>query len=225
MPLPTDELLSRRLRKEDVFDQLLAAILDGSLEPGERLRDGDLSSWLGVSRTPIRLALDRLEEMRLIESEPNRFTRVSPARPGRIPQTIEVMCGLWALAARRSIPRLDSEQAAECVSRLRHAAEACRQPNALSASEAVERMRAALFYFSTTADNALLCEMVVKIGADLRYQLGLKGADVDVASFAVVFDELAEAVAARDGDAAARTFARLRQSTATRPVPVIGFVS
>jgi DNA-binding GntR family transcriptional regulator len=220
IPLPTTTLetapggrttlLRRRLRKDEVFDRLFAAILDGTLRPGERLRDPELQRWFDVSRTPIRLALERLGEMRLVEITPNRSTRVSPAAPGRIPQTVEAMCGLWALAARLSIGRLDDREREECAAGLRRAASACRDFGIGDPARAVERMREALYFFSLHAENELLQRMVVKIGADLRFQLALPAAGVDISAFAGVFDDLVEAVEAGDVERAELVFAGLR---------------
>ena len=208
-PTTPDRAVQRRLRKDEVYERLLAAILDGTLQPGERLRDTDLQSWLGVSRTPIRLAVDRLAEMRLVEVRANSSTRVSPARPDRIPQTIEAMCGLWALAAHRAIARLDAAGTAEGSSRLQRAAAACRETSRAPA-EAVTEMREALYFFSVHADNELLRQMVFKVGADLRFQLSLPGAGVDFGEYAPVFDELASAVQEGDGALADRVFDRAR---------------
>ena len=47
-------------------------------EPGERLNDAELAQWLGVSRTPVREALTRLEESGLVQTKPGRYTMVSP---------------------------------------------------------------------------------------------------------------------------------------------------
>jgi DNA-binding GntR family transcriptional regulator len=229
MPVPTTAecLVRRRLRKDDVFDQLLAAILDGTLSPGERLRDPELQEWLGVSRTPIRLALERLDALHLVETRSNRYTKVSAARPDRIPQAIEVMCGLWALAARLSIGRLDCAEAARGVVGLRQAARVCTGDDAATVPQTVERMREALFFFSIHSGNPLLRDLVVKIGADLRFQLGLPGAAIDVRAFADVFERLAEAVESRDADAAVAVFDDLRAGRvpSARPADAVSVLS
>lgn len=62
---------------DEVYALLGEAILDGRLRPGERLRDQELAERLGVSRTPVREALQRLERAGLVEVSPNRYTRVS----------------------------------------------------------------------------------------------------------------------------------------------------
>jgi DNA-binding GntR family transcriptional regulator len=60
----------RRLLRDDVFQQLRDAIVDGTLTPGEQVRDVDLAEWLGVSRTPVREALLRLTETGLVTAAP-----------------------------------------------------------------------------------------------------------------------------------------------------------
>jgi DNA-binding GntR family transcriptional regulator len=62
---------------DEVYASISAAILDGRLAPGEKLRDVDLAAQLGVSRTPVREALQRLERFGLVEVAVGRYTRVS----------------------------------------------------------------------------------------------------------------------------------------------------
>ena len=78
MPIPSgpDNPAPRRLLRDVVFDKMLDAIQDGTLQPGERLNDDELVTWLGVSRTPIREAIAKLVDYGLVEMEANRYTRV-----------------------------------------------------------------------------------------------------------------------------------------------------
>ncbi|MDR7529046.1 MAG: GntR family transcriptional regulator [Armatimonadota bacterium] len=62
-PVPARDLVFRRLRE---------AILSGRLAPGQRLRERELEVMLGVSRTPIREALRRLEREGLVTTVPYR---------------------------------------------------------------------------------------------------------------------------------------------------------
>ena len=217
MPIPSRPTVDfhRRLRKDEVFDRLFQAILDGTLQPGERIRDVELQEWLGVSRTPIRLAIDRLVEMNLIESRPNRFTLVSPAAPGRIPELLQVMCAFWELATRLTIETLDETSALECRELLAEAARACREHDGSRAEEAVEHMRRAMFFFSEHSDNELLRVLVVRIGAALRFQMSLQGDSMDKLLLESVFERLDEAVEARDSAAAGEAIRHV-QSTGRR---------
>ena len=75
------------------------AIVDGTLAPGERLRDQELCAWLGLSRTPVREALSRLEQDGLVETAPQRFTRVAPLDRRAARDAFPVVAALHALAA------------------------------------------------------------------------------------------------------------------------------
>ena len=73
MPIPTSPpAAERQLLRDTVRTRIRDAILDGTLEPGERLHDDELITWLQVSRTPIREALSDLVRAGLVEMAPNR---------------------------------------------------------------------------------------------------------------------------------------------------------
>ncbi len=78
MPVPENsEPISRFSMREEVYNTLLKWIMEGVLRPGEKILDKDLAARLGVSRTPVREALRRLEDKELIESAANKWTRVA----------------------------------------------------------------------------------------------------------------------------------------------------
>jgi DNA-binding GntR family transcriptional regulator len=66
------EPVPRRSTVEIISDELRAAILYGSLAPGAQLGEADLSARLGVSRGPLREAMQRLVQEGLLRSEPHR---------------------------------------------------------------------------------------------------------------------------------------------------------
>lgn len=68
-------LSSQRL-SEGVYDRLVDDIRSGALAPGDPLRDRDIAERLGVSRTPVREAIQRLERAGLLDVWPGRQTRV-----------------------------------------------------------------------------------------------------------------------------------------------------
>jgi len=90
----------RRLLRNDVFELMLERILTGEYQPGERLRDADLTAWLGVSRTPVREAVSRLAAVGLIDTSPNRYTEVAPLDDDEIADALEVLRLLWPQALR-----------------------------------------------------------------------------------------------------------------------------
>lgn len=65
-------------RTESAFETLKQAILNGTHAPGAPLRVASLSKAYGISATPLREALSRLEEKQLVDASPNCGWRVAP---------------------------------------------------------------------------------------------------------------------------------------------------
>ena len=93
-----------------VFKTLRKAILIGYLYPGERLIETDLSKELGISRTPIRAAMLRLEGERLIVSTPQKGSRVASLSPREVEEGYMVMGILQGFAAYLASPNLDGKR-------------------------------------------------------------------------------------------------------------------
>ncbi len=107
MPIPVAQGIHRRqLLRDNVFESIRDAIVDGTLAPGERLRDVQLEEWLGVSRTPIREALLRLERAGLVIAVPGRTTTVAPYDAASTESAQQVVAAMHELAARLAVPRL-----------------------------------------------------------------------------------------------------------------------
>ena len=96
----------RASRGDLAYDALFGAIEDGTLKPGSRLREIELSEWVGASRTPIREALGRLEGEGLIARDPSRGMIVAELDHGLVAELYvmrEVLEGTAAgLAARHA---------------------------------------------------------------------------------------------------------------------------
>lgn len=107
MPIPeTDATLDRRLLRDDVYSRLRDAIVDGTLAPGEQLRDVELAAWLGVSRTPVREALLRLADAGLVVAQPGRSTTVSSLDMRAIRDARDVVAAMHELAVREAVGSL-----------------------------------------------------------------------------------------------------------------------
>jgi DNA-binding GntR family transcriptional regulator len=110
MPVPADRgALDRDLLRDRAYTTIRDAIVDGTLQPGERLRDQELTQWLGLSRTPVREALSRLEQDGLVETEPQRFTRVAPLDRRAARDAFPLVAAIHALAAELAVPHLLEE--------------------------------------------------------------------------------------------------------------------
>lgn len=91
----------RRLLRQDVYEALLEEFLVGRFVPGERIRDEEIAIRLGVSRTPIREALTRLTAAGLVDTSPNRYTRVSELFTPEAAEAAAVLEALYTLALPR----------------------------------------------------------------------------------------------------------------------------
>ena len=109
MPKPSDTTTPRRLLREVVFDQMREAILDGTLQPGERLNDDDLVAWLGVSRTPVREAIAKLHAAGLVEVEANKYTRVASLSDDDYREASQLLAGYHQLAQQWGVPALSEK--------------------------------------------------------------------------------------------------------------------
>jgi DNA-binding GntR family transcriptional regulator len=105
MPIPSaTSVHARSLLRDDVYLSLRDAIVDGTFEPGERLRDQELEAWLGVSRTPIREALLRLARAGLVTAQPGRATIVAPSDGRSVGNALQIAAAMHELAARLAVP-------------------------------------------------------------------------------------------------------------------------
>ena len=95
--------VDRSLLRDDVYRRLRDAITDGTFAPGEQLRDGELATWLGVSRTPVREALLRLAQGGLVVTRPGRSTVVSSLDARATRDARDVVAAMHALAVREAI--------------------------------------------------------------------------------------------------------------------------
>ncbi len=84
------EALNTRGFSEEVHDILREKILSCELGPGQRLDVAQISVQLGVSRTPVKDALQRLSVQDLVEIHPRRGTFVTQISPDDVKETFEV---------------------------------------------------------------------------------------------------------------------------------------
>ncbi|GGF23318.1 transcriptional regulator [Aliidongia dinghuensis] len=91
---------------DGLLGRLRDMIIEGEWAPGTRLRERELTEWLGVSRTPLREALKVLAAERLIELTPNRGARVASLGEAEIRHMFELMGALEALAGRLAAERV-----------------------------------------------------------------------------------------------------------------------
>ncbi|WP_394194887.1 GntR family transcriptional regulator [Microbacterium foliorum] len=108
----------RQLIRDQVFATLAEEIISGRMQPLEEIRDQDLQAEYGVSRTPIREALNRLADLGLIEVSTNRFTRVAPVDLEAQAERVETAVAMIGYCAVRAVPTYTDEQVASLHERI-----------------------------------------------------------------------------------------------------------
>jgi DNA-binding GntR family transcriptional regulator len=107
MPIPIrTKPFNRSFMREEVYNTLLGWIMEGELRPGEKLLDKELAESMGVSRTPVREALRRLEDKGLVESAANRWTRVSEVAIDEPAKIYPIIWNLEELAVSEAINKM-----------------------------------------------------------------------------------------------------------------------
>lgn len=103
----------QRLVRIDVYERIRGEILSCALRPGTQLQEKDLAEKYGVSKSPIRDALLRLQEQHLIEVLPRKGYRVTPISMTAISEMYEMRSILECSCVRRLIDHAtDAELAA-----------------------------------------------------------------------------------------------------------------
>ena len=95
--------------RDVVFNTLRQAILRGELKPGERLMEIQLANKLGVSRTPIREAIRKLELEGLVLMIPRKGAEVAEITEKNLRDVLEVRCALEELAVQLACDRIDKQ--------------------------------------------------------------------------------------------------------------------
>lgn len=104
---------NRRSLSGDVADHIREQIFDGTLQPGQRIPQDELTKSLGVSRLPVREALIALESEGLVHSQPHRGTYVVPIEERDVEDHYHIYGMVQGLAAERAASRITQEQLTE----------------------------------------------------------------------------------------------------------------
>ena len=95
--------IKRKSMRDEAYKILQDWIITGEFEPNRKLTDSEWSEMLGISRTPIREALLKLEDEGLIETKANRWTMVSSINLEQAEQIYPIVEALESLAIEQGI--------------------------------------------------------------------------------------------------------------------------
>ncbi len=104
------DLQNHRLLREVVYEELKKQILAGSITPGMRMMEVELAEDMGVSRTPVREAIRKLEKEGLVTIEPRKGAYASDISVKDIVDVLEVREELEGLSASLAATRITEEE-------------------------------------------------------------------------------------------------------------------
>lgn len=191
-----------RALAEDVYTLLAHAILEGKLAPGERVRDVEIAELYGISRTPVREAIQRLASQGLLEVSAHRYTRVTTPDAASRAEAIEYIGQLSGIAARLAVLRGTDAEVEEICELLDHIAAAAERADPRELSP----LLVGLFVKITrTSRNRMLIQTLRDIHLPVaRLLVGWTPHPDDPILRADSFRRLRDAFLARDADEAER---------------------
>lgn len=166
MPIPINHQKTKRLTaKENAFEQIHQWIIDGTLQPAEKLNDNDLAKALGVSRTPVRESLQLLEVRGFVEMFPGKATQVTEVDKDSIIDLLPPLAVLQALSAELAIPHLTDETIELLEKTNEEFAEAIHEKRSLDALRIDENFHQIII---DIANNTYITSMVSNLQAHVR---------------------------------------------------------
>lgn len=114
MPIPlTVQAMTRTLARDEVYHTIKQWIIGLQLAPEELLRDHDIAERLGVSRTPVREALRRLEDEGLVITSFHKWTKVAAADLDEAAQLYPAVAALESMALELAAAHLSATDLAQ----------------------------------------------------------------------------------------------------------------
>lgn len=187
--------MNTSLLRDEAYQRIRRAILEGALVPGARLRPDELAGQLHLSRMPVREALARLRDEGLVEMRPRSGTRVSPVRLDEASQALVVITAMHELAVRIAFPRLHEAHLRRLANAADSFAAAVRAGNYDAAIAADDDFHGV---FVEVANNRAVAETLVRYIPPLRRAEALRFGSLPGQKSIAAHKKIL--TAARDGD-------------------------
>ncbi len=193
---------------EHAYEALRGQILIGELAPGSTFSQVQLALQLGISRTPLREAVRRLQTEGLLRSEHNRRVRVSPLSTRDFEELYCIRIALDSLAIRISVPQLSADELDEAREMLELTTASAETGNLDGYREPHRRFHLGLYRH---AGKRLLAQVEDLWDHAHRYRLLYERQGADRTQLMQMANRehagILEAAGARDADACARRLA------------------
>ena len=155
--------------RDVVFNTLRQGILKGELEPGERLMEIQLAERLGVSRTPIREAIRKLELEGLVLMIPRKGAEVAKISARSLRDVLEVRRALEELAIELACQRMSEEEVGNLQKAQEDFKNAIAEGDAMKIAETDEHYHDVIY---EGTQNAKLIQMLNNLREQMyRYRL------------------------------------------------------
>lgn len=189
-------------RTERAYQAILGAIASMELKPGDALTQERLARWLAISRTPVREALRRLEQDGLIQHVAGRGLVVAELTERDVQDMLEVLRLLAPHAAGLAAMRRSDDQARQVLAAAAAMSAAVVRNDTPALLAADARFSEALL---EACDNPVLRRLVRDLRRKLvRFTMPPAAQAARLAAYAEQHQSVAEAVAARQAEQAAR---------------------
>ena len=200
------------LRAQSVYRALRRAIIEQALKPGMKLPEDSIGEQLGVSRTLVREAFNRLAVEGLVELKPNRGASVAYPTLEEARDVFDVRRGLERMVAETLAGRLTAAQASELETHVR-------QEESAMGRDGPESIRLAGEFHIRLAEmtgNALLLRYVQEVSSRCSLILAIYGRPHSSECAVSEHRQLIEALRAGDAGKAAQLMDHHLQAVVTR---------
>jgi len=155
--------------RDVVFNTLRQAILRGELKPGERLLEIHLANKLGVSRTPIREAIRKLELENLVIMVPRKGAVVAEITEKSLRDVLEVRRALEALAVKLACEKITDEVISELKESAKGFEDSLKTDDVTLIAEADVKFHDIIYH---TTDNQRLIQLLYNLREQMyRYRV------------------------------------------------------
>ena len=188
--------------RDIVFKTLRDAIITGEFQPGERLMEMKLANEMGVSRTPVREAIKKLEAEGLVIMNPRRGAQVAPINEKDLKDILEIRKALESLSCRIACGKVNPDDVKHLRSINRAVAKAVRENDI---PEIVERDVEFHDAINLITDNARLAKFLGQLKEHLyRYRLEFIKNMENCNTIIEDHERIIEAIAQKNADVACK---------------------
>ena len=188
--------------REVVFNVLRKEILRGDLKPGERLMEIQLANRLGVSRTPVREAIRKLELEGLVLMIPRRGAEVAKITEKSLRDTLEVRGTLEKLAVTLACQRIADKELEELKKAADHCGTFLKKNDIMGIAKADEKFHNVIYH---ATNNQKLIKILSNLSEQVyRYRVEYLKHENAPAQIIKEHKQLLEAIEARDEELASK---------------------